>query len=185
MNLLPDPSLSQENRRARRESRLLPSRSGFAYPRGPFARSTHRKVSSRKSLGNQRVFDRVNFFAVRMILNVLFMIGILFYFVGTGVWALCLGIALHGLAKAGGNIAWSLWVTKFAKGDQVAEYMSVHTFLCGVRGVAAPYLAFPLIAAVGPKWFGLIGASLILIATLMIWPQMKAAKAASSAAANE
>lgn len=123
------------------------------------------------------VFDRVDFFRLRLVINALFMLGILFYFVGDGVWALCVGIGLHGIARAGGNIAWSLWVTKFAKGDHVAEYMSVHTFLCGVRGVIAPFLAFPMIAAFGPKVVGLIGAGLILVASLMIWPAIGTAGA--------
>lgn len=119
------------------------------------------------------VFDRVNFFLVRIMLNVLFMAGILFYFLGNGVWALYLGIGLHGIARAGGNIAWSLWVTKFARSDHVAEYMSVHTFLCGVRGVLAPFLAFPAIALWGPKAIGLAGAGLIFLASLMLLPNLR------------
>lgn len=119
------------------------------------------------------VFDRVNFFLVRMILNVFFMGGVLFYFFGQGMWALCVGISLHGIGRAGGNIAWSLWVTKFAKADQVAEYMSVHTFMCGVRGVIAPFVAFPVIALLGPRVIGGAGFILIMIATLMIWPHLR------------
>ncbi|HAO94568.1 MAG TPA: hypothetical protein DCQ96_00780 [Verrucomicrobiales bacterium] len=119
------------------------------------------------------VFDRVNFFLVRMILNAFFMGGVLFYFFGQGMWALCIGISLHGIGRAGGNIAWSLWVTKFAKADQVAEYMSVHTFMCGVRGVIAPFVAFPVIALLGPRVIGGAGFILIMIATLMIWPHLR------------
>ena len=119
------------------------------------------------------IFDRVNFFAVRMILNLFFIGGVLFYFFGDGMWALCIGISLHGIGRAGGNIAWSLWVTKFTRAEQVAEYMSVHTFLCGVRGVIAPFVAFPMIAAVGPRWVGGVGVILIFIATLMIWPHFR------------
>ena len=127
------------------------------------------------------IFDRVNFFAVRMILNLFFMGGVLFYFFGHGVWALCIGISLHGIGRAGGNIAWSLWVTKFARAEQVAEYMSVHTFLCGVRGVIAPFVAFPMIAVVGPRWVGGVGAVLIFLATLMIWPHLRVKGGAGSA----
>ena len=119
------------------------------------------------------VFDRVNFFLVRMILNVFFMCGVLFYFFGDGMWGLCVGISLHGIGRAGGNIAWSLWVTKFAKADQVAEYMSVHTFMCGVRGVIAPFVAFPVIALFGPRAVGGAGFILIMVATLMIWPHLR------------
>ncbi|MEZ5302399.1 MAG: hypothetical protein R3F11_17460 [Verrucomicrobiales bacterium] len=49
----------------------------------------------------------------------------------------------------GGNIAWSLWVTKLAPADRVAEYMSVHTFTTGLRGMAAPFLGFWLAAQIG------------------------------------
>jgi hypothetical protein len=119
------------------------------------------------------VFDRVNFFLVRLLINALFIIGILFYFLGGGVWALAVGIGIHGIARAGGSIAWSLWVTKFAEGDHVAEYMSVHTFLCGLRGVLAPFVAFPLAREIGPELVGLIGATLIAVASLLIWPSVR------------
>jgi hypothetical protein len=119
------------------------------------------------------IFDRLNFFLVRIVINVLFAAGILFYFVGDGVWALCVGIAFHGIARAGGNVAWSLWVTKFTKGDHVAEYMSVHTFLTGSRGIVAPFVAFPLVSSQGPETVGVIGAGLIIIATLMILPSVR------------
>ncbi|HAT19668.1 MAG TPA: hypothetical protein DCS85_05885 [Verrucomicrobiales bacterium] len=119
------------------------------------------------------IFDRANFFAVRMILNLFFIGGIFFYFFVHEVWALCIGISLHGIGRAGGNIAWSLWVTKFAKAEQVAEYMSVHTFFCGVRGVIAPFVAFPMIATLGPRWVGGAGVVCIFVATLMIWPHLR------------
>ena len=45
-------------------------------------------------------FDRVNFFIVRIVLNVLFMAGILIYFLGNGVWALYIGMGLHGVGRA-------------------------------------------------------------------------------------
>ena len=126
------------------------------------------------------IFDRVNFFGVRMVLNLFFIGGMLFYFSGFGVWALCVGISLHGIGRAGGNIAWSLWVTKFAKAEQVAEYMSVHTFLCGVRGVIAPFVAFPMIAHLGPRWVGGAGVLFLTVATLMIWPHLRGGNGAKT-----
>ena len=54
-------------------------------------------------------------------------------------------MAFWGMANAGGNVTWALWVTKLADKHAVAEYMSVHTFLTGVRGLIAPSLAFGLI----------------------------------------
>ncbi|MDB4354238.1 hypothetical protein N9Z02_02930, partial [Akkermansiaceae bacterium] len=112
-----------------------------------------------------RLFDRMNFYVLRAVINVIFAVGILFYFLGNGLWALYVGIALYGVARAGGNIAWSLWVNKFAAEEHVAEYMSVHTFLTGCRGVIAPFIAFSAAATVGPFWVGLVGAGMIFIAT--------------------
>ncbi len=120
-----------------------------------------------------RLFDRMDFYVLRCVINLIFAGGIIFYFMGDGVWALYIGIGLHGVAKAGGNVAWSLWVTKFASAENVAEYMSVHTFLTGCRGVIAPFVAFPLAATLGPAWVGAIGATLIFIATAMLIPDLK------------
>lgn len=120
-----------------------------------------------------RLFDRVDFYILRCLINLFFAFGILFYFLGDGLWSLYLGIGLHGIAKAGGNVAWSLWVTKFADAENVAEYMSVHTFLTGCRGVIAPFIAFPLAASLGPATVGVIGASMIFVATAMLIPDIK------------
>ncbi|MGJ8694990.1 MAG: hypothetical protein ACSHYF_01620 [Verrucomicrobiaceae bacterium] len=120
-----------------------------------------------------RLFDRMNFYVLRALINVIFAAGILCYFLGNGMWALYVGIGLHGVARAGGNVAWTLWVTKFANAENVAEYMSVHTFLTGCRGVVAPFIAFQMASSLGPVWVGVLGAGLMMVATMMIMPAMK------------
>lgn len=120
-----------------------------------------------------RLFDRWNFYLLRAVLNLLFAVGVVVYFQGNGIWFLVIGIGLHGLAKAGGNVAWSLWVTKFSKPQYVAEYMSVHTFLTGCRGIASPFISLPLALIIPPQWISLVGAGMIIIATLMISPKIK------------
>ena len=119
------------------------------------------------------VFDRVNFFVTRIVINLFFIAAVLVFFLGGEVWTLYLGLALHGIGKAGGNVAWSLWVTKFAKAEHVAEYMSVHTFLTGCRGTAAPFLGFAVAAALSPQVVGVVGAVLMTIATLMVVPLLR------------
>lgn len=91
------------------------------------------------------IYDRVGLFKVRSILNLIFALSILIFFHGTqrSTWAA--GMLLWGLATAGGNVTWGLWVTKLAPRQAVAQYMSVHTFLTGLRGVLAPPLAFFLL----------------------------------------
>ncbi|OYW26196.1 MAG: hypothetical protein B7Z47_07880, partial [Chthoniobacter sp. 12-60-6] len=67
-----------------------------------------------------------------------------------------LGMALWGMANAGGNVTWALWVTKLASKHAVAEYMSVHTFLTGMRGLIAPALAFAMIKVMSFDTFAIV-----------------------------
>jgi len=118
------------------------------------------------------VFDRLPFYSVRALVNVFFILAVLIYFLGNGFMALCIGIGLHGIARAGGNVLWTLWVTKFADSDKVVEYMSVHTFLTGARGVIAPFLAFMIATYASPAWVACISASMIFLSTLAIVPEI-------------
>lgn len=111
------------------------------------------------------VYDRVNFFTVRASLNVVFAAAILCFFLGDGIKAWTVGMALFGFGNAGGNVAWSLWVTKLAPKHAVAEYMSVHTFLTGVRGMIAPFVAFALIKEVSFQTVGILSSVAILSAS--------------------
>ncbi len=118
------------------------------------------------------LFDRLPFYTVRSLVNVFFILGILIYYLGSGFMSLCIGIALHGVARAGGEIIWTLWVTKFANSDKVVEYMSVHTFLTGTRGIIAPFIAFMIAAYASPTWVAWISAGLIFVSTLTIFPEI-------------
>ncbi len=128
------------------------------------------------------LFDRLNFFAIRVALNVAFAVSILAFFTGTGMLGLVSGAVIFGFAVAGGDILWSLWVTKFAPPDRVADYMSVHTFFTGVRGVLAPLFAFQLATQVPVATMGLICAVLIGLASLILVPEIRAGEAARSKA---
>ena len=93
------------------------------------------------------LFDRLNFFALRVILNLGFAIGILSFFTSNSFTGLLVAAIVFGISSSGGDVAWGLWVTKFAPAEHVADYMSVHTFFTGIRGVIAPIVAFQLAAA--------------------------------------
>ena len=88
------------------------------------------------------IFDRLPFYSLRALVNLVFIAGILIYYLGSGVAALIIGITLHGIARSGGEILWSLWTTRFADGERVAEYQSVHSFMTGIRGLLSPFIAF-------------------------------------------
>jgi MFS family permease len=123
-----------------------------------------------------RLFDQMNFFLLRIILNGFFVAAISSFFLFGGMTGFILGGFFFGMATSGGNVAWSLWVTKVAKPELVADYMGVHSFLTGVRGLLAPLLGFYLI-----DWFAMrdlawwsLGA--IFLASLMLVPEARTLK---------
>jgi hypothetical protein len=122
------------------------------------------------------MFDRMNFFVLRIILNVGFAVGIAAFFTGTSELGLLVGAAIFGIANAGGEVAWNLWVTKFAPANLVAEYMSVHTFFTGVRGIAAPFIAFQLVQKIDIAGMAVVCAILILLASLILIPEIRGEK---------
>ncbi|MBI2946567.1 MAG: hypothetical protein HYY23_02910 [Verrucomicrobia bacterium] len=119
------------------------------------------------------LFDRTNFFALRAVLNLGFAIGILSFFLSSSVTGLILGAVVFGISNAGGDVAWSLWVTKFAPPEHVADYMSVHTCLTGVRGLLAPLVAFHLVREVSMEMLGGIAAGMIGLSCLLLVPEIK------------
>ncbi|MGE3313000.1 MAG: MFS transporter [Limisphaerales bacterium] len=128
------------------------------------------------------LFDRMNFFALRVTLNIGFMIGILSFFTSGTPVGLVAGSIVYGISNAGGDVAWSLWVTKFAPAERVADYMSVHTFFTGVRGVLAPLAAFQLAAVASLPTLGTLSAALIGGACLVLVPDLVGRKGKPNAA---
>ena len=88
------------------------------------------------------------------------------------------GAVIFGIANAGGDVAWGLWVTKLAPPERVADYMSVHTFFTGVRGVTAPVAAFYAAQSLALGTIGLVCAGLILAASLLLVPEIRWARTA-------
>jgi MFS family permease len=119
------------------------------------------------------LFDHANFFVLRGILNLGFAVGILTFFTSDSLAGLVFGAVVFGVSNGGGDVAWSLWVTKFAPPDRVADYMSVHTFFTGVRGLLAPFLGFHLVAAFGMTAAGWFSAVLIAVSALMLFSEVK------------
>jgi MFS family permease len=119
------------------------------------------------------LFDRMNFFVMRITLNLGFMLGILSFFTTGSFWGLIAGAIFYGVSIAGGDVAWSLWVTKFAPPERVADYMAVHTFFTGVRGAVAPVLAFQAAGVLPLSTLGWFSAALVLIGTLLLVPEIR------------
>lgn len=120
------------------------------------------------------VYDKMEFYRLRIMVNLFFIAGILIYYTAPGFTGLCIGMALHGMGKAGGNVLWSLWVTKFAPADRVGEYMSVHTCFTGIRGVVSAFAAFQIALWLGPMALGFIGAAFMILSSCLLIPEVKA-----------
>ncbi len=118
-------------------------------------------------------FDRMDFFTLRGVLNAGFGLAILAFFSGDSFAWMVVGAVLYGIAGAGGDVVWSLWVTKLAAPEKVADYMAVHTLLTGIRGVVAPWIAFHAINRFSFETIGWGCAILIGLANLVLWPEMR------------
>jgi hypothetical protein len=119
------------------------------------------------------LFDRANFFVLRMALNGGFALGIISFFTSDSTLGLMLAAMTFGVSTAGGDVAWSLWVTKIAPPHRVADYMSVHTFFTGLRGLVAPMVGFALVERYSMVGMGWVAAGCILIASLMLLPEAR------------
>lgn len=114
------------------------------------------------------LFDRINFFLMRILVNLGFAAGVFAFFFTSSPISLTIGSILIGLSNAGGDVAWNLWVTKFAPPGQNSTYMSVHTFFTGLRGVTAPMLGFYISARFGFYPIIISSVSLIILASLIL-----------------
>lgn len=114
------------------------------------------------------LFDRVNFFRLRIAVNLVFLVGVILYFVWSDVRLILVGSALFRLARGGGEIMFNLFVTKLAPGEHIADYMSVHTFLAGLRILAAPFLGFFLVEWANVPVMTAVSVSLIIASILVV-----------------
>jgi len=120
------------------------------------------------------VFDRLSFFASRIAVNLLFALYVAAFFTGTSTAGLLVGAVVLGIASAGGDLMWSLWVIKFAPPDRVADYMGLHTFFTGVRAVLAPLIAFVVVEHVSLTAVAIAAAAMMVLSALVLLPEARA-----------
>jgi predicted MFS family arabinose efflux permease len=130
-----------------------------------------------------RLFDQMSFFAARIMINLLFAAYIVAFFTGTSTAALWTGAIMLGVATAGGDLMWMLWVTKFAPAGKVADYMGLHTFFTGIRAVAAPLVAFTIVGRLSLGWIAVLSAALILLSAAILLPEARADRRVRAATA--
>jgi MFS family permease len=89
------------------------------------------------------------------------------------------GRVVFGIARGGGNLAWSLGHNDFAHPERAGLYMGVHATLTGLRGMFAPFVGMLLYLGAAPRAlpFGLVlpavpafgGWMMVLAAGLALW----------------
>ena len=119
------------------------------------------------------LFDRLSFFSARIMVNLLFALYVAAFFSGSSDLGLFLGAIAFGVGSAGGDLMWSLWVTKFAPPGRVADYMGLHTFFTGVRAVSAPMLGFLVIERFDLETVAWIAAALIVVSSMVLLPEAR------------
>ena len=118
------------------------------------------------------VFDRMNFFGLRIAINIAFGLSIGLFFASRSTTGLVVASVAFGIGIAGGDVLWSLWATKFAPRDQVADYMSLHTFSTGMRAVSAPFIGFWLVGSFPARTVGMVCMLMTLVGSAVIVPDM-------------
>jgi hypothetical protein len=119
-----------------------------------------------------RVFDRMSVFTLRVLVNLLFIAYVAAFFATTDLVWIVVGSVVLGAAFAGGDLLWMLWVTKFAPADRTADYMGLHTFLTGVRAVAAPLVAYAVVGRLSLGRLAAVGVALMLASSTVLVPGM-------------
>jgi len=110
----------------------------------------------------------MNFLVYRLVLNGVLALAMVCYFQTDRVALIGLGSVLFGLGIGGGNLAWTLWVTRIAPEERISEYMSVHVSMAGIRGMLAPFLAYNLVVWITPGQLSLLSMGLLTLASLLL-----------------
>lgn len=126
------------------------------------------------------LFDRMSFFSARIMVNLLFALYVGAFFSGSSDLGLLLGAIAFGVGSAGGDLMWTLWVTKFAPPGRVADYMGLHTFFTGVRASCAPILGFLVIERFDLETVAWIAAGLIVVSSMVLLPEARLERRAAA-----
>ncbi|MHC5068211.1 MAG: MFS transporter [Planctomycetota bacterium] len=119
-----------------------------------------------------RLFDRINFLALRITINLCFALSLLSFFTAS-MPLMIVGAICFGLGAGGGSVAWHLWTTKYAPPERTADYMAVHSFLTGCRGLVGPQVALWACAAWSIRDVTYVGVGLIVVAIALLLPILR------------
>lgn len=90
------------------------------------------------------------------------------YIVAPSVWWLLPVAVIAGVALAGGELMYHINVMQLAPRELVGEYAAANSFLLGVRGTAAPFLASALLAVLAPQSVMLVGLAFMTVGLFLM-----------------
>ena len=123
------------------------------------------------------VVDRVSPARARVFNSPFWVLGMLLFplsaLVPGGLVFAYLAFMSRGVAQGGSQLLWALGPLHYADKDEPAHYLAVHNFLTGLRGLVAVGVGGVFYLWVG-KWVFLLGAALMMTATVMFHFQDRA-----------
>lgn len=83
------------------------------------------------------------------------------YILAPSLWWLLPVAVIAGIAIAGGELTYHINVMQLAPRERIGEYAAANSFLLGVRGTAAPFLAAGMLGVLPPQAVMLVGLCLM------------------------
>ena len=120
------------------------------------------------------VLERTGIVLYRVIVALVFVVSIPMFFYGKTLLVVCIGAFIWGAGLAGGTLSWQLIATFFTTRHRLPVYMSIHTFLCGVRGLLGPLAALLIHRASSARVVANISVAGIIVTTFMLLPLLPA-----------
>ena len=115
-----------------------------------------------------RFVDATNPMTARSFFNMTVSFATLLLFFARSMTPVYLSVAISGLALGGSSLTWFIAVTYFAKRDEVARYMGVHTAFTGLRGLLAPFAGIGLMHLMGLRNVFLLSAAVQIVVAAVL-----------------
>ncbi len=122
------------------------------------------------------LYDTMNVISFRILVNVFNICYMFFFFFAGSLKMLIVGMMFFGIARAGGGIAWKLWLNNMVPPSKVASYMSIHSAFTGFRMLFSPIFGLLALYTLGPKICGALSILLVIISIIILLPLQRYSK---------
>lgn len=138
-----------------------------------------------------RLIDRGSSLRLHLYANLLIVLVPIGYLLAPSYWFLLPTAVVMGIVTAGHDLTFHTNIVQLAPPGRVLDYAAAQSFLLGVRGSIAPFVASALLAALAPRGVLVIGVGLMVVglyvmsrAVRMPAPVLEVAPAAPAAPAT-